>query len=183
MFLMDEQTKPRAKLSDLIGPLEMDHPDYRTYFDTKTMQIVSVERSLLNAAEEGDDEYLESVPKWQKHEAVTAREIIEDGMARFIRPPDKREFHEYRVMEDFIETIQNARITNQLDRAIRGRGAFRYFKDTLARFAMLDDWYEYLLDRMKEFAIEWAEKNNVAYEDDLAPRIKAMREQRKRNER
>ena len=161
----------------------MDHPDYRTYFDTRTMQIVSVERSLLNAAEEGDDEILETVLEWQEHEAVTAREIVEDRINRFIDPPDKREFHEYRIMEDFIETIQNARIADDLDRAIRGRGAFRYFKDTLARFDMLDDWYEYLLDRMKEFVTEWAEENGVAYEDDLAPRRKTMRERRKRNKR
>ena len=41
-------------------------------------------------------------------------------------------------------------------------------------------WYEYRIDAMKEFAIEWAQENNVAYEDDLAPRMKAMRDRKKK---
>jgi len=40
-------------------------------------------------------------------------------------------------MEEFIETISNPGIANQLWQAIRGRGAFRVFKDTLYRLNLL----------------------------------------------
>ena len=33
-------------------------------------------------------------------------------------------------------------------------------------------WYQYLDQAMKEFAIEWAEENDVRYEDDLKGRGK-----------
>lgn len=33
------------------------------------------------------------------------------------------------MMEDFIETIDNSEISNNLQRLIQGKGAFRRFKD------------------------------------------------------
>jgi len=172
---------PVAKLSDLVASLDMQNPENKVYFDRQTAEIVLLDESLLSAAEEEDDdeECLEDVPEWQREQAEIAREIVADENDRFIDPPDKFEFHEYRHMEEFIETLDNVRAANELARAIRGNGAFGRFKGTLARFDLLDDWYKYRDNAMKEFAIEWAEENNVAYEDDLGPKMKAANKQRK----
>ena len=103
----------------------------------------------------------------------TARAIVADHQgSRFIEPPSKFEFHEYQHMEEFIETISNPGIANQLWQAIRGRGAFRVFKDTLYRLGLQNRWYRYRDDAMKQFVIEWAEENNVAYQDDYRPTYK-----------
>lgn len=162
--------KPVAKMSDLVTSLEMQNDEYRSYFDRQTGEIVIVERSILSAVEEGDDEGLEDeVPAWQKSEVEVARTIIADGSDRFIRPPDRFEFHEYQHMERFIETIPIAEIANQLWRAIRGSGAFGRFKSTLYRLGIENRWYRYRDEAMKEFVIEWAKENDVAYEDDYRP--------------
>jgi hypothetical protein len=158
---------PPAKLSDLILALEMPSEEFRTYFDRKTGAVVSVEATMLSSLEDGEEEDLEDCAEWQKEEFQIAREIVSDDGSRFLLPPDKFEFHEYRVMEEFIESIDDDESANQLGRAIKGRGAFRYFKDTLYRLGIQQSWYDYLEEAQREFVIEWAKENNVAFEDDL----------------
>ena len=46
-----------------------------------------------------------------------------DAGKRFVTPPDKYEFHEYRQMERFIGTVRNSGAADQLWRAIKGEAA------------------------------------------------------------
>lgn len=48
----------------------------------------------------------------------------------------------YRHMEEFIGSVADADAADQLGRAIRGKGAFRYFKDTLHRLGLQDQGAE-----------------------------------------
>jgi len=160
-----------AKLSDLLEPLEMmSNDDYHVCFDRQTGEIVRIEKRILGAIEEGEEESLADLPDWQKPEIEVARAIVEDQSERFIAPPDKFEFNEYQHMELFIDTIADRRLAQQLADAIRGSGAFRRFKDTLYRLGLEQEWYRYRDTAMKEFVIEWAEDNDVAYVDDLKGR-------------
>ena len=70
-------------------------------------------------------------------------------------------------MEELIHSIDDDEAADQLWRAIKGRGAFRIFKDTLHRLGMQQSWYDYLEEAQREFVIEWAKENNVSFEDDL----------------
>jgi Uncharacterised protein family (UPF0158) len=157
-----------AKLSDLIDVLLMDSPEHVTRFDRQTGQIVRVERSILSAVEEGAEDSLTHAPDWQKAEVEVARALCEDAGERFLHPPDKFDFNEYRQMERFIGTLSDQEAADQLWRAIKGKGAFRYFKDTLHRLGIQEEWYRYRDEAMKEFVIGWAEANNVLYEDNTA---------------
>ncbi len=159
----------KAKLSDLIEALEFDLPEHCTRYDRETGRLVTVEESVLRDVEDGDDEALASLAEWQKEEVEIARAILADTGDRFIDPPDKFEFHEYRQMERFIGTVEGA-AAEQLWRAIKGKGAFRYFKDTLHRLGLQDQWYRYRERAMKEFVIAWAEQNRVPCTDDLRGR-------------
>jgi hypothetical protein len=158
---------PLAKLSNLIEALEMPLEEYRTYFDRKTGTLVSIEGSMLSSLEEGEEEDPDDLAEWQKKEYEVAKEIVGDDGSRFIPPPDNFEFHEYQVMEEFIRSIDDDAAANQLWRAIKGRGAFRYFKDTLHDLGIQQSWYDYLEEAQREFVIEWAKENNVPFEDDL----------------
>jgi hypothetical protein len=159
---------PPAKLSDLIEALEFDVPTHITLFDRQTGRVVSVDRDVMNGVEEEDQERLEGLPDWQKDEVEIARAVCNDNGERFIDAPDKFDFHEYRHMERFIATVEDGEAAEALWRAIKGRGAFRYFKDTADRLGLLDRWFRYRDEAMKAFVIEWAEANNVPFEDDLA---------------
>ena len=156
-----------VKLSALIEALEFDFEETRTFVDLENGCDVMVQRSVLSDMEEGDEEALSDLPDWQKDEVEIARAIVADSGKRFVTPPDKYEFHEYRQMERFIGTVRNAGAADQLSQAIRGKGAFRYFKDTADRLGLLNQWFQYRNDAMKEFVVDWAEANNVPYEDDV----------------
>ena len=158
---------PPAKLSELILALDMPSEEFRTYFDRKTGTLMSVEDTMLSSLEDGEEDDLDDLADWQKEEYETAREIVADNGSRFIPPPDKFEFHEYRVMQEFIRSIDDNEAANQLWDAINGRGAFRYFKDTLHRLGIQQSWYDYLEEAQRKFVIEWAKENNVAFEDNL----------------
>lgn len=76
---------------------------------------------------------------------------------RGLRPIEPVPSHDaYRDMEDFVELVRDSRARDLLDRAIRGRGAFRRFKDALFDFPELREaWFRFHDVRMERRAIEW----------------------------
>src|SRR5437588_8802737 len=62
---------------------------------------------------------------------------------------------------------ETLRLPTNSGRRSKGKGAFRYFKDTADRLGLLNRWFQYRNDAVKEFVVEWAEDNNVPYEDDV----------------
>ena len=163
---------PPAKLSALILTLDMPLEEFRTYFDRRTGDFVSVEETMLSQLEDGGEADPDDLAEWRKEEYEIAREIIGDDGSRFIPPPDKFEFHEYRVMERFIHSLSDDQAADELWYAIKGRGAFHHFKDALHRLGIQQSWYDYLEEAQVEFVVEWAKENNVAFEDDLPKRKK-----------
>jgi hypothetical protein len=161
---------PSAKLSELIDALEFESEESVTRFDRQTGRIVSVDRHILSAFEEGEPDKLGDLPDWQKEGLEIAKAVAEDAGERFIDAPDKFDFHEYRHMERFIGSVENAQAAEELWRAIKGKGAFRYFKDTARRLGLLDQWCRYRDESVKEHVIAWAEANQVTVEDDTQNR-------------
>jgi hypothetical protein len=155
------------KLSELIEVLELDSDEYTNRVDLRNGSVVRLPNSLLNAAEEGDEEALDRLGDWEKEEVEIAKAIAADSGERFVAAPDKFDFHEYRQMERFIGTVENAEAAEQLWRAIKGKGAFRYFKDTASRLGLLKQWYQYRDDTMKQYVVEWAEAHSVPFVDDV----------------
>lgn len=159
-----------AKLTELMDSLEMQSEEWIYRYDRQTGKVEMVERSTYSAIEEGDEDGLDPADE----EVVLARAMVEDDGGRFIAPPDAFEFHEYRQMERFIGTVENESVADELWRAIKGKGAFRYFKDIAARHDLLDAWYRFRDEQAKQFVIDWAEFNQVPFEDDTAKRIGRM---------
>ena len=62
----------------------------------------------------------------------------------------------YRDMDLFIETVCDPGRADRLEIAISGRGAFRRFKDVLARWpGELDRWYAFSAERQRGRARAW----------------------------
>jgi hypothetical protein len=156
-----------VKLSELIEALEFDSDERVTNVDLQTGCVVSVDRSLLSAVEEEDEAALRDLPDWEKPELEIARAIVDDSGERFVAAPDKFEFQEYRQMERFIGTVDDAEAAEQLWRAIKGKGAYRYFKDTASRLGRLKQWYQYRDEAVKEFVVAWAEGRQIPLVDDV----------------
>ena len=102
---------------------------------------------------------------WDEEDKEIA-ELIEMEWDRFIRLPGKYEIHEYRIMEDFIEELDNQRLQTELYRAIQGRGAFRRFTDKIRYEGIEQQWYDYQNNSYQEFALRWCKGNNIRCEMD-----------------
>lgn len=155
-----------VKLSELIEALEFDSDEYACRVDLQNGTVVRVPHSLLNAVEEEDEDALENLADWEREEVEVARAMAADAGERFVDAPDKFDFHEYRQMERFIGTVEDTAAAGQLWRAIKGKGAFRCFKDTANRLGLLKQWYEYRDNAMKQFVLDWAEAHQVPLMDN-----------------
>ena len=133
----------KVKLNDIIEALEFVNmgQDTEAYLNPKTYEIVYVDEYINISENECEDIYNE-----------------------YIGLPTKFDIDEYSMMEEFIETIDDARLYNQLYIAINGSGAFRRFKDTCINYDIIDDWYKFRDEKYKELAIEWCNKNNIKFE-------------------
>jgi hypothetical protein len=59
-------------------------------------------------------------------------------------------------MEEFIASVDNPRVRAVLDDAIRGRGAFRRFKDALSRYSdERQRWFDFKAARLEARARVW----------------------------
>jgi hypothetical protein len=75
-------------------------------------------------------------------------------------------------MADFADTITDERAGRRLARAIRGKGAFRRFKDELhdEHPDLLPAWYAFRDVRAKRRAVQWLADNSLV-DDDVAARF------------
>ena len=148
-----------VKLKDIIEGLAFQSDEGSSYLSTMTGEVIYITEEELRAAEE--DAPLEDFPTWQ-HEAIRiAGEMLETD--HYLPLPTKVDIHEYRIMERFCYSVDDDDMRDDLCNAIRGRGAFRYFKDKIHEYGIADDWYQYRDDALRELAIAWCEENGIQY--------------------
>lgn len=100
-------------------------------------------------------------------------ELSEGFVEDFIPLPGQYEINEYRMMEYFIYELPAGRIRDVLEQAIRGKGAFRRFKDRLFDLEMEQEWYKYRDVCYEKIAREWCEniglrlKNKTTLEEAI----------------
>ncbi|MGU7948818.1 UPF0158 family protein [Streptococcus suis] len=98
-------------------------------------------------------------------------EIEEDVAGRFVGLPTYYDFNPYTFMELYISDLTDGDLSGRLSRAIRGRGAFRRFKNELERCDCLEEWYAFETQCYKELVLEWCQENKIAIVDN---RLKKM---------
>jgi hypothetical protein len=65
-------------------------------------------------------------------------------------------------MQAFIATVENEHLTELLEVAINGKGAFRRFKDVLLSYPEeRERWFKFKDDRMEERALKWLDEIDV----------------------
>lgn len=143
----NEVTVPLNIIRDAI---EMADNEWNQYLDIEKMEIVSLPEYPFMGEYDKEDQEL--------------YDMIEEGWhTRFFGLPSKIDIHEYRIMESFIYHLPEGRTQDVLEGAIRGKGAFRRFKDTLRRFGIEQQWYDFQEAAYEEKAIEWCENYGFKY--------------------
>jgi hypothetical protein len=167
----------RAKLADLADALDMINQEMNAYLDLETGEVLFVSddaRRELEAFYEtlpeevwkaSEDEQqaacaaaLEEYSSYNvEEEELAEAHAVEQGLnTRFVELPEADTRESYRDMEAFIETVATPRLQQRLERAIRGRGAFRYFRDELSDEPDEEErWYAFKQERLRDRIREW----------------------------
>ena len=139
---MQEAAQMKVKLDTIIDGLECVSDETQVYYDTESGETVLW-------MEYGDNDIDE--------------EELEEGWdsGRLIPLPDKFEINEYHMMEAFAYDRSDEH--PELVRAIKGRGAFRRFKDTAMDVGAIDDWYEFRDNCYKSRAEDWCRSHDLEW--------------------
>jgi len=142
------------------------------FLDLKTGEVITFSEEILsviksklyiNDSEEfGDDvEYIEfdeepDIPDWMEDEVELALEILLGEDERYVRIPGRESLMAYKSMADFIETVKDPFLKEELLNALDGKGAFKRFKGVLLAYPKeRKRWHGYNAKAMKREIIEW----------------------------
>jgi hypothetical protein len=157
--MVDQHSVLQVKLSDLIEGMDFQSDERSSFLNLTTGEVVSITDEELRAAE--NDESLEDFPEWQ-HDAIRiAGEILDTE--HYLSLPTKFDIHEYNIMERFCLSVDDDDLRDDLCDAIRGRGAFRRFKDRVQAYGIAEDWYRYRNAALREIAVAWCEAHGLRY--------------------
>lgn len=135
----------KVQLETIIEAIEMVDDTSKGFLNIDTMEIV-----WLN-------DYFDS----EENEKISAE--IDNYFNHYLCLPTQWEIHEYSIMEDFIDSLEDSHIQNKLYRAINGRGAFRRFKDTIYYFGIEKEWFKYRDEAIADIARRWCKENKIDY--------------------
>lgn len=137
----------KVKLKTIIDALEWVNDETAAYFDLVTGETVMWNADWDNEDSEGDID----------------EEMLEERLdaGRYISLPDKYEINEYHMMEAFAYDHDEH---PELVRAIKGRGAFRRFKDTAEDVGLIQEWYEFRDNCYRSRAEDWCRAHDLEWE-------------------
>ena len=135
-------------LKQVIQAIEAANEVFTSFWDKKTGKTVYLADPLMTDMTEEDKSF-----------AIA----IEDTPERFLRFPTKYEIHQYRIMEDFIDRLPSGKAQEERAYAIRGKGAFRRFKQSVRYHGLEQPWYDYLAETYRELAIRWCAEEGLEY--------------------
>jgi phage anti-repressor protein len=158
-FHADALKVNKINLDDIIDGMEFQSGEGFSYIDKRTNTVCLITQEALSLAEDGDENY----PEWMKEMIQLAKSFLEDD-TDFIELPSQYDVHEYKIMENFAFSLNDGRNEEKLLMALRGKGAFRKFKDTVIYLGMQDNWYQYREEQIKEFVLSWCKINGIHVE-------------------
>lgn len=135
-------------LKQIIQAIEEASEVFTSFWDKKTGKTVYLADPLMTDLTE-------------EYKALAAE--MENAPERFLRFPTKYEIHQYRMMEAFIDRFSPGRTQEELAYAIRGKGAFHRFKQSVRYHGLEQRWYDYLAEAYRELAIRWCAEEGLEH--------------------
>ena len=151
----------KVDLKKIVEGIEFQGDESRSYLKISSGEVVLFTDEAIAVAE--SDEDLSVHAQWYRESVEQAREFInhEDD---YIPLPSKYEFHEYRVMEEFILSLPVEEQRDELLSLIKGKGAFARFKHGLERFLLQDKWFQYRDQALTPLAKDWCRDNGIEFQ-------------------
>jgi hypothetical protein len=154
--------KAIVTIKDVVNEMDGISDEHSAFLNRHTGELITLSSEELSAAEEDDD--VNEYPEWQQDIIIKAREVITSD--DYLPLPSKFDINEYHIMEDFCCSVVDHKIREVLLDKIRGRGAFRRFKDCILKYEIEEEWYRFRQEELEKIAIEWLEVNHIPYTQD-----------------
>ncbi len=126
---------------DLTAAFENNAPDIHSYLNLHTGHVLRI----VDGTPGSDDALTRAAtdPEWLVVDPVSSRD-------------------QYRWMERFIATVDEAELRDRLTAAIDGKGAFRRFKDVLLSFPdERERWFQFRTDLLKVEIDAWLKSHDL----------------------
>ena len=91
---------------------------------------------------------------------LTLEDALNDSDS-YIPLPREYEIHEYQIMENFVNSLEDEDEARELFNSMQGKGAFRRFKEMLSLLSLEDRWYNHREEAYEKIAVEWCVKNGI----------------------
>lgn len=141
-------TKKVMDLDAIVDAIRYSNRD-ENFLNTRTGEIVTIFYDMSDR--EKDD----------------VEDLLDSDWENFIELPNSQDADSFGIMRDFIYNLPAGQARESLYTAIKGRGAFKRFKDVLHSFGLNGEWNAYESDRMHEFASNWCKENNIQFSDSI----------------
>ena len=129
-----------------------------------TMEDISWENTYYLDLETGEILFVSDM---KDEETEKLRDDVDENPDRYESIPTAESSEGYEEMDDFIATVEDEHLAELLKVAIDGKGAFRRFKDVLARYPEeRERWFKFKDDRVRERALEWLDDINVTLPEE-----------------
>ncbi len=145
-------------LNELASEFEILPDEWRIRINKQTGEIITYGDEELMHIEEGSDS-----PDWMKEHLSRVREAL--NSSDYLELPGKFQFDEYDEMERFALSLSDPQLSDLLLENMRGRGAFRRFKDTLMDHDIEDQWFAWRKEAIKAFLADFLEEEGVPWRD------------------
>lgn len=160
-----------VSLQSVVDSLSWHSDESSTYLHKPTGEIVTIDHSLLRRVEEGEVDVEPEADDEVAQSEVTERDEIDHAVGilrtdEYLAFPSEYEIDEWSMMDEFTRSVVDEPLRTTLEDAIRGRGAFRRFKDVLQANGRVEAWYQFRDAAYQSMAREWLAQHHVAYVDD-----------------
>jgi len=155
---MQHRVPTRVSLATIVEGIEFQNDETQSFLNKATGEVVMITDDQIAAADAGDESDLSD----RDEDAIDLIGKIEDS-DEYLRLPSRFDVDEYGMMQRFAHGLENANIRDSLLDTLRGRGAFRRFKDMSRALGVLEEWYRYRDAALEDIAIEWCESQGIAF--------------------
>lgn len=138
---------------------DQDRVDYNYYLDKESGETIVLPREVVDALEE--EELLQSLPEWELKLVDLAKDIL-SGNPRYVEIPIKWSREAFNDILEFAEKISDQKIRERIHLTVRGKGAFRKFKDILQEYPEIEkEWHRFKYEREKKEVLDWLESLGI----------------------
>ncbi len=146
-------------MQDLVDALDLQGDRAASYLDLDTGEVHVIAHEAFAIAEEGAGAHPLDC---EEEEVALAQRILASD--RYVELPTSWDVHEWRIMEAFSSSLADEDLRADCLRAIRGRGAFRAFRNELSRHGLWDAWHAFRDAALRKIAIAWCEEHGIAFQ-------------------